>query len=256
MKKKVIAFIPSDHTGLPMAHELINSIRKFHSEDELPIKIVDNPNKDDVDFWYRATPVIAKDLIKEYDLVIKLDNDQICFGDLSHILTSPYDVGTVLNINRVDPPYYGLVQFQGVAANEYYNNGLVAMRSEAFVNEWYRLCFSKYFMRLQYREQDILNILTHYGNYQVKCFDNYTDKDNYWNGLVAKGETIHASLKDGKVIIPKGKDNYPDRDTILKMWHTAGGKSETKRNYRIAFSEELISYISWLISDTTKPYES
>lgn len=254
-KKKVIAFIPAGGpANLKFANNLINSIRKFHTAEELPIVIRDNPNLQDQAFWYRATPIIAKELIKEYELVIKLDADMICFGKLDHILNMRADVGTVLNINRVDPQYYGIVQFQGIAPNEYYNNGLVAMRSESFIERWHTLCFSKYFERLQYREQDILNILAHYGGYDVECFDSDPIHPTY-NGLVAKGETIHAVLRDGQVIIPKGKDNYPDRDTVLKVWHTAGSNNEKKLNYRIHFTDEIINYINWLISDSKEKYE-
>ena len=254
-KKKVIAFIPADKNNQEMAQQLINSIRKFHSAKELPIVVLDNPNPSDKEFWYRAKPVLAMNYIKDYELVIGLDADQICFGSLSEILNSEYDVATVLNINRVDPSKYGIVQFQGVAPSEYVNNGLVALRSEDFINRWYTLCFSKYFSRLQYREQDILNVLVHYGGYNVRCLDHYSGGYKAWHGLVAKGETANAYLKDGEVIIPKGETGYPDSDIVLKMWHTAGGAEEKKRNYRIYFNDSVQKYIEWLISDSKEPYK-
>lgn len=253
--KKVIAFIPADKNNLPYAQMLVNSIRKWHSEEELPITIIDNPDPKDQAFWYRATPIIAKDLLKEYELALKLDADQICFGPLTEILNdTSYDVGTVLNINRMDPQTYGIISFQGIAPNEYYNNGLVAIRSKDFVDRWYDLCFSKYFDRLQFREQDILNILAHYGGYKVRCFDNYTPTSASWWGLVAKGESHRAILRGKDVVIPKGEDGYPDRDTVLKLWHCAGGSGEKKVNYRIHFSEKLIAYIDYLISNSNEKY--
>lgn len=241
-------FIPADKRSGDLTNAYINSVRKFHSEKELPIRVYDNPNPQDVAFWYRSKPIIAKDLIKEYELVIGCDNDMICFGPLDHILNPLYDVGTVLNINRVDPQVYGYIQFQGIPPQEYYNNGLVATRSEDFVNRWYDLCFSKYFERWQYREQDALNILAHYGGYNVRCFDHaeYAGKKTF-SGLVSKGETNKAILRGKEVIIPRGEDNYPDQDTVLKIWHCGGGSGEKKANYRIHFNEELIKHINWLI---------
>lgn len=253
--KKVIAFIPAGgEENTKYANWLINSIRKFHSAEEIPIIIRDNPNPKDNSFWYRATPIIANELLKEYETVIKMDADMICFGKLDHIINGTYDIGTVLNINRIDPRTYGLVTIQGVQPNEYYNNGLVALRNKEMVQKWLNLCHSKYFDRFQYREQDFLNILAHFGDYNVKCFDSDASNPSF-NGLVAKGETVNAVLKDGQVVIPKGKDNYPDRDTVLKVWHNGGGAGEKKMQYRIHFSEEIIKYINWLISDSKEPYK-
>lgn len=254
--KKIICFIPAGgEENINLAHGLINSIRKFHTEEELPIVIRDNPNPKDISFWYKAAPLIASELLEEYETVVKLDADQVCFGRLDHIINGDYEIGTVLNINRVDPSIYGVVSFQGIAPNEYFNNGLVAIRSKDFAKKWLDLCNSKYFERFQYREQDILNILAHFGGYKVKCFDHYVGNENFWNGLVSKGETLHAKLVGKEVIIPKGEDGYPDRDTVLKMWHSAGGAGEKKMNYRIHFSESLISYINWLLSDSKEEYK-
>ncbi len=258
MKKPVCMFTVADQNNLKYYEMIKNSLRKFHSEEELPLKLVTEQElethlKSDPNFFYRQKPTIAKELIKEYELAIGADCDQLIFGKLDHILyDESYDVGTVLNINRVDPPQYGLVSIQGVAPNEYYNAGLVAMRNRDFVQEWLNLCNSKYFERLQYREQDALNIMAHFGRFNVKCFDSNQANPTY-NGLVAKGETIHAQLKDGQVIIPKGEDNYPDRDTVLKVLHQAGGQ-EKKMNWRTWFSEDMQEYVEWLISDTNEPY--
>jgi hypothetical protein len=247
-----LLFIIDDDRDPKLATDFYNSLRKFHTEEELDIKIVKRSDKkewvDDSEFYYRAKPVIAKEYITKYELVIGCDADQLCFGRLDHILGSAYDVGTVLNINRADPLFYGHISIHPIAPNEYYNAGLVAIRSEMFLDQWYKLCHSAFFPRLQFREQDLLNLLCHFGTYDVMCFDRYDVVNNYfaWHGLVSKGETAKAILKEGKVIIPKGEDNYPDRDTVLKIFHYAGGGQEAK-NYRIHFSEELQSYIEELV---------
>lgn len=253
MKKPLIAFTIADNKNMPMAKKFLNNLRKFHTEEELPFIIIDEEkikSYKDPYFFYRATPIIAKELIKDYELVLKLDCDQICLGNLSHIWEhNDYDVGTVLNINRVDPARYGFITTYVIDPQEYYNAGLVAMKSEGFVNRWYELCHSKYFDRLQFREQDLLNILCHFGNWKVKCFDRYDQLNDVsaWWGLIAKGETMKMVKNGDNVVLPKGADNYPDRDVLIKLFHYAGGGNEPK-NHTLIFPEELVEYINYLQS--------
>ncbi len=263
MKKRQVAFIVAGNADKTIQEELtrqttmlINSIRKFHSEEELPIIVygqeqlekISDPNK-----FYKATPLFGRELIDDYDLVLKLDSDQIITGPLNHILDiDDYDVGTVLNINRIDPTMYGLVSCFNISPQIYYNCGLVAMRSKRFVDHWFRLCMSDFFNSLQYREQDLLNILCYYGDYKVRCFDRYDPvyKSNRWNGLIAKGEGLKMVLRESKLILPRGKDSYPDRDVTVCAYHWAGGKNEKKMNYQTSFNEDVIAYFDWLVSDS------
>lgn len=263
-KKKIALLTRADKNNLKYYEMMKNSLRKFHGPDEVELLLWDEEKiktYNDPNWFYRASPTILKECIEKYEMCVALDSDQIIMGKLDHIFNGDFDIGTVLNINRVDPPKYGLVQFQGIPPSDYFNNGLVAIRNtpkgKEFINEWHRLCHSKYFDRFQFREQDILNILAHYGNYKVKCLDYYDKPNNIycWFGLVAKGETMNAYLdKDNNVIVPVGKDNYPDHEMTLKVWHTAGGAQEKKVNFRIQFKESLVDYINWLISDSTDSY--
>ena len=250
--KKIVVTI-ADGNNIELANNMVNSLRKFHSEEELPVYVVTGDElqaylNEDPHFFYRATPILGERFLKEYDLVIKMDADQIVLGDLSYIWSTNYDIGTVLNINRVDPKRYGFVTTASIDPTEYFNCGLVAMRSKDFVNHWKNLCFSQHFGRLQFREQDLLNIICHYGQYKVKCFDYYDEMNNYyaWHGLVSKGETVRAKIIGKDVVIPRGDDGYPDRDVRLKVFHFAGGGNES-RNYRLWFNEELINYIDELV---------
>jgi len=253
--KKVIAFTIADSNNIEYARMLEKTIRKFHTKEELPFHIVQREElqtylKSDQHFYYRATPILAKKFIDEYETVIKLDADQLVLGGLNYLWeTNDFEVGTVLNINRVDPSRYGVVQIQGVVPQEYFNCGLVVMRSKKFVEHWEELCRSKYFFNFQYREQDLLNILCHFGQYQIRCLDYYDmprKQSNFW-GLVSKGEWNKAILKDNDVILPKGKDNYPDRDTVLKVIHYAGGGNEKRMNYKAYFQPEVSDYIDSLL---------
>lgn len=249
-KKPIIAFTVADEKNLAYAKMLEKSFQYFHPDipffiyGEEDLKKIADPMK-----FYKSTPLFARRLIQEYNLVIKLDADQLILGDLSYLFHQPYDVGSVLNINRVDPPRYGIVAGWGIAPNEYLNCGLVAMRSEKFIEHWWNLCNSDYFMRFPYREQDILNILMHFGGYKTLCFDHFNKIDRYsaWHGLVAKGEGVRAVMKEGKVIIPRGEDGYPDKDVELKAYHWAGGQGELKMDYQKHFSEEVIEFIDEIL---------
>jgi hypothetical protein len=147
-----------------------------------------------------------------------------------------------------------LVSTYVIDNNEYYNCGLVAMKNPDFIDNWLRLCYSKYFERVKYREQDFLNIMCHFGNWKVKCLDRYDPIYNVssWWGLVNKGETLKMIKTDEGIVLPKGRDNYPDRDILVKMYHVAGGSGGVKDkfyNIRPLFTDEVMEYIDWLWSD-------
>jgi len=250
--KPVIMFTVADDKNRPYAEMLAKSLRKFYDAKTLPFRIYGNEDiakfKDPA-FFYRATPLIAKDLIKEYELVIKIDADSLITGNLDFILNSTgWDVGTVYNWNRTDPLTYGLVSVASLAPQEYYNCGFVAMRNADFINHWDRLCHSVHFDRLQYREQDILNLVCHYGNFKVKCFDDYDPVYNYsaWHGLRSKGEWNKIIVQNNELVLPKADDRYPERDKQIKVIHWAGGNG-VKMNYKAFFTEEVIKYLDNLL---------
>jgi hypothetical protein len=272
MKQPVLVFTAADKKNFDFTIMMLNSLRKFHdwpvvfvTDEKDPEKLKKLPKnvttkdlepylKADPLFFYKQKPVIAEEYMKDYELVLGLDADQLILGDLSYILnTKDYDVGTVINWNRVDPIQMGgYVQGWGILPPEYFNCGLVAMRSEKFVHHWKTLCFTDQFERLQYKEQDLLNILCYYGNYNVRCFDHGDGPANYaWHGLIGKGEYVRAVLKDDKIIIPKGEGEqpFPGEDQEVKVIHFAGGQNNPQKgNYRTLFSEDIIKRIDYLVS--------
>lgn len=261
MKKKAVAFICYDENNRKYAEMFKASLRKFHSAEELPLVEVvgDDLNQriqKDPQFFYRQKPTIASELIDDYELVIGFDVDQLVMGDLNHILNdTSYDIGTVLNFNRNDYKQYGAITTYIIDCTRYMNCGLVAMRSKDFIEHWKRLCYTDdIFLNLQYREQDVLNILYYFGGYQTKCFDIKDPlKDvQTWNGLVSKGEGLRMKLVDGKVMLPKAADGYPNEDVIIKLYHWAGGNTPDKMNYRLAFNEEIVAYCDWLVKGSNE----
>lgn len=80
---KPVFFTIADKNNMPYAVKMINSLRKFHDTEVRIITEEDIAKFKDKDFFYRATPIIANELFKEgYDVVIKLDADQIITGSL------------------------------------------------------------------------------------------------------------------------------------------------------------------------------
>ena len=236
--KKIIAICPADDNNWEkFGKNLLNSLRKFHSEEELPFIRVNNPNPADKNWWYRSTPLLAKQYLEEYETVLKLDSDQLILAPISHIWGIDADVGVVLNdfaypINVWDiGPQFG---------TPYFNNGLVVLKSKEFVNHWLRLCNSPHFDRYQFREQDILTILTSdYFSYKVDCLD----LEDKIHGEWAKSLWPQAKLVDGKVIIPSPLGG----DKQLLVIHFGGGNDPSKGNYRIRFNSEIVKYIDILI---------
>lgn len=230
-----------------------NSLRKFHPDLEL-FRINDAEIKEAKDsrIFMRAKPYFANKFFEQgYELVIGADVDQIITGDLNRILSGNYEVGTVLNFNRVDPNVYGLITFATINPSSYYNAGFVATTSHKFVKHWLYLCYSEHFNMLQFGEQDVLNILCHYGTYDVTCFDEYDARTGYsaWHGLVCKGEGLRMKVKGGELVLPAQEDGYPKQDKLIKILHNAGGAYEKpiQESYKTQFNEDVIKYLSNLM---------
>ena len=228
MKPRVM-FTVADNNNLKWAKQLENTLRKFHSAEEIPFVII---GQEELDKWddkakfYRATPYYAKKFLEEYELVIKIDADSLITGTLDYIFQMSYDVATVYNWNRVDPPVYGEIGLATIRPLEYYNNGLVAMRSKEFVNQWLKLCYGPHFDRMPFREQGFLNVLAHYGEFKVLCLDDYFPVFGYsaWHGLRSKGEWNKIELRNKELLLPKGDNGYPEMDKVIKVIHWAGGQ--------------------------------
>ena len=249
MKKKVIAFTIADNSPVnqKLLKGFVNSLRKFHSEEELPLQIIDQTKLDSINDnmkFYRMTPLIARNLIGEYETVIKFDCDSIVTGNLSHLWEDYlYDVSCVLNGNPKEPAY----QVWDIHPADYMNAGLVVMTSHEFIYHWWKLCNTPHFNVYQFKEQDIMNILYYYGDYEVNCLD----RGDKWHGLVGKGWYQWVELdQDKNFVLKKGDRVWPqDGDKIIKVVHFAGGNDPIKGNYRTMFTPEVSKYIDYLIGD-------
>lgn len=267
LNEKVCFFSVASTQAFSYAIPFWKSMTKFHSPKEIDMILYTNetnpeelkklpkgiivkdltPYLEDQAFFYRQKPILGEELLKEYDLVVGFDADQLVLSKLDDIIkVKTYDVGVVINYNRFDEKFYPLVhQMPFVQPIEYYNCGLVAMRSKKFVHHWKIWCFSPNFDRCQYKEQDGLNILTHHGNYNVYCFDIPPSKENdiHWYGIISKGELVRAEIKDNKVFIPKGLGGqpFPPNNVWVHLIHTGGGAE--KQSWNTFVSPSVIEYI-------------
>ena len=240
-------FTIADKNNMKYYEMLKNSLNKFHPD--IPLILIDEEKVNqlgDPHFYYRATPIIAKALFKDYDAVCKLDADQIILGNLDHIWEGDYDVAVVKNSNPKDDAAYP-VRLLDIDPLSYANCGLVVMKDKVFVDHWLKLCMSGHFGNFQYREQDLLNIMLFYcseqfgGPYKVKWLD---DGDK-WHGMVYKRYEPNVILKGKKLLLPKSE--WPKDDKEIVMWHAGGGNTPNKMNYRQKFSSEVSKYIDTLV---------
>ena len=252
--KGTIAFTVADANNMKYADKLVKSFKYFHPD--IPIRVFGDSEirkTKDKDIFYKQKPYFANILFNEgFEACLGLDADQIILGKLDYIFDNKdYDVGTVLNFNPLDFRTYGAITINGVhAPTEYYNAGLVMMRSHKFVKHWLNLCNSKYFSRFTYKEQDLLNIMCHFGEYVVRCFDDADDFAHYysWHGLLASREALKMQIVNDEVYLAAQPDGYPSRDIIVKVYHAAMGQTTfDKLNYRLIFNEEVIAYIDKIL---------
>jgi len=236
--EKVCFFTIADKNNERYAEMMLNSLRKFHPD--VPHHLIGQEELDknpDPQKFYRMYALVGKQLSKKYDLVINLDADSVVTGSLDHIINDDsYEVGAVLNNNLVDPQ---LTIFD-VEARHYVNAGFIAARSKRFWAWWQKLNLSPYWEKHRYREQDMLNIIFHYGDLKTKIFD-FSSK---WHGLVHKGQWDKFVLRGDKIFLPK-TERVCGEDKEIKIIHWAGG-NVPKMNFHVHFKPKIVERLEWL----------
>jgi hypothetical protein len=187
---------------------------------------------------------VASELFyKGYDCVVKIDADSIITGDLSASWKEPdIDMSCVFNSNPKEFATYPISVWD-ISPLEYLNCGYVVMRNHEMVEHWKKLCFTYHFDNYQMREQDLLNIICHYGDYKVEILD---AGDSFW-GLASKGYWQYIDVLKDKLILNPTEDNYPTVSKWIKILHWAGGNAPSKMNYRIKFKPKVIKFIDKLL---------
>ena len=198
----------------PMCDDMIRSFKKFNPKEEI---IIFGQDRIDTIRSAFSTPQFASELCGEYKSIVQINADIIVTGSFDHMFNdSTFDVGVVKNNNRVDN-----YTVWGLPSENYYNCGFVFMQSEEFIRHWLSLCLSPFFAHYQFKEQDLLNILCHYGNYNVRCFDT----DSKVNGLAILSEWDRLIVKDNKLVLPAS--DYNKTEWEVSMVHFAGGDNKS-----------------------------
>ena len=244
MKPVCFMTIASEGENMRYAKMMANSLKKFHPDIPLiirPFEAIHN---------YRIYAMNGMELAKEYELVINIDNDSIVTGSLDHIINDEsYDIGGVLNNNLIDPR----LNTWDTPSEFYINAGFVAIRGMEAWEWWNKLNFSPHWDKYQFREQEMLNIMFHYGNLRTKLFD-YSSSN--FHGLISKGRWPDIVKRDDNLIMPKEvigeyiKGGFPfkEEDKTIRVIHYAGGQTP-KMNYFVTFPKEVADYIHYLVSE-------
>lgn len=205
----------------------------------------------------RMTPFFAKDLIRNYETVVRLDADMIITGDISHVWEGNFDAAVVQNGNPREIVAQQQMMGKPVSVwdikplEEYVNCGFVVMKSEVFVDHWFSLCTPERANIYQFYEQDLLNVLCYYGNYKIRFLDK---EDNRAHGLILKGYYSEAILKEKKLIMPaksgSEQDQWPETEKEIVCIHFAGGQQPGKFDHlETTFQPEVCKYLKFLITD-------
>ncbi len=246
MIKKACIFCVADNNNLPYFEKFKNSLRKWHTEEEVNLLLITEKEIvqfKDPKFFYRAKPLIASRLIGQYETIIGMDCDQIVCGDISELWKDgdKVDVACVLNSNPKEAKMYP-VQVWDIGVADYLNAGLVVMKSEQFIRNWLGICMGPKFEHYQFGEQDLLNVLVNYGPYQTKILDR---GDSFW-GLSSKQFWNKIELRGNELVLPKGEE-WPDKDKKIKVIHWAGGSGLPKMNLGPFFKIEVADWLETLI---------
>ena len=234
-KNKVCFFtLASEGENQRYATMMANSLKKFHPDIPHIIK------KFELIHNFRIYALHGKELAKEYDLVINIDNDSIVTGSLDHIINDEsYDLGCVLNNNLIDP----VLQMWDTRGQFYVNAGLVAIRGERPWEWWHKLNHSPHWQHYKFREQDMLNIMFHYGDLKTKIFDH----SDMWHGLIHKGQWDKFKMKGDEIVLPK-TENVCDKEKTIKVIHWAGGQVP-KMNYWVSFPKKVAERLNYLVKE-------
>ena len=248
MNKRIV-FTIADPNNAKYAKKMIKSLRKFHTEEELPVVVIEGDKlkelvQKDPMFYYRATPVIANELWKQgFREIIKIDADSVITGDISHLWKSNdnYDIGVVNNSNPRELKKYP-ISVWNIHPLSYVNAGFVIMKDERFIKHWLDLCNSIHFEAYQFKEQDLLNIMIFYMDFRVR----FLDAGTKWHGLISKGYWPQVEVKEGKLILPKNDEWPAQEDKEISVIHFAGGNVPDKMNFNISFKEDVAKHLEKL----------
>jgi hypothetical protein len=204
---------------------MLKTLRHFHPDLSEEIFTIDDINKlqetKSVVFYnlFLTTPYFDDLLSNKYSTITHIDADVLVVDKIDELFEEGYDV--IAGRNNSDTCRAGTV-VEGFTSHaidpiNYVNSGIHTV-SSIFAKNWFKLCIPEAFKHLC-TDQDILNLLFHYGNYKTKILDP-VESSVYWGTSFGYG--TFTNLESWKDIIVV-EDHLELNNKRIKMMHFAGG---------------------------------
>jgi hypothetical protein len=244
MKTCFFTFLQDSYRDLIEFDLFEKSFKHFHPDIPLivfrdsEINKLQSLNSDLNMFNIKATA--AKTLYDEYDLVVNIDADHIIFSRLDEILKNDYDVACPSNYNLYENVSISINSYlnktYNIVPNEYYvQAGLIASGSKAFWNT-YETASLRHSKHLTCADNDVLNLVLHFGNFKFKLLDNGWKYDSP-NRKSFYGCSSLNLEKECKII-----NGIPCINNIpLKCYHVARGLAKPK--FSELFNKEIVDWL-------------
>jgi len=252
MKTCFFTILQKNYSGC-IEHELfIKSFKRFHPD--IPLFIVDDimieklmSETPGLDF-YKMKASAAKLFYNDYDLVVNIDADHFIFDRLDEILLGDFDVAAPSNNNNYENVNLSIQSYRGkmyniVTDEKYIQAGLIASTSKDFWKAYEKASLT-HADHMTCRDNDVLNLLIQFGNYNFKLLDGgWTPNDpnrKCYYGCSSLSLEKNVVLVDGKPSI----DNRP-----LKCYHVARGSAKPK--FSQLFTPEIQNWFNEKIQNIT-----
>jgi hypothetical protein len=182
----------------------------------------------------------AKSLYQDYDLIVNIDADHIIFSRLDEILANDYDVACPSNFNLYENVSISLTSYRDRVYNivppEYYvQAGLIASSNKLFWDT-YETASLRHAKFMTCADNDVLNMVLHFGNFKFKLLDNGWKLDSPKRKSFYGCSSLNLE-KECKII-----DNIPCINNIpLKCYHVARGSAKPK--FKELFNSETVNWL-------------
>lgn len=192
---------------------------------------------------HRIKASAAKLFYNDYDLVVCIDADHFIFDRLDEILIGDFDVAAPSNFNFMSNvglklESHGNNIYKVVPEQKYIQAGLIASTSKSFWDTYEKVCI-KHADYMTCRDNDILNLVIEFGNFNFKLLDggwtpNDVNRKSYYG-------CSSLNLERECTLI----NNIPHiRGIPLKCYHVARGGFQTKPKFDQLFNEEVVTWLN------------
>lgn len=189
---------------------------------------------------YKIKATAASLLYDDYDLVVNIDADHFIFSRLDEVLAGDYDVAAPSNFNFYENVDIAIRSYRNTVYNivpplEYVQAGLIASTSKNFWKTYERASL-KHANHMMCRDNDVLNLVLQFGNYNFKLLDG----DFHPQSQQRKCFYGCSSLNLEKQCVIK--DNVPHIfDKPVRCYHVARGSAKPK--FEQLFNSDVVNWL-------------